>query len=125
LELHSSLLKKLSIRNIADLPVVAKKLCPAHIAFKVLREKKLESHLVRRYGARKGQRLHEAALARAETSSHQTTRFLAGVVHNPHRFLASEATNRDIREALQRWAAEFSLDEELSLPLTERKSRIA
>jgi hypothetical protein len=113
LELHSSLLKKLSIRNIADLPVVATKLCPAHIAFKVIRWEKLKSHLIRRYGAREGQRLYEAARERAEISLYRTTRFLRRVVHNPHRFLGPEITNRDVREALQRWAAEFTVDEEV------------
>jgi hypothetical protein len=125
LELHSSLLKKLSIRNIADLPVVATKLCPAHIAFKVIRWEKLKSHLVRRHGGREGKRLYEAARERAETSLHRTTRFLARAVHNPHRFVGSEVRNRLIHEALERWAAEFSFDEEISLPLTERKSWIA
>jgi hypothetical protein len=125
LELHSALLKQYSIRNVADLPDVATKLCPAHIAFKVIRWEKLESHLVRRYGDREGKSLCQAARERAETSLQRTTRFLAGVVHNPHRFVGSGARNRHIREALQRWAAEFSLDEELSLPLTQRKSWIA
>lgn len=114
LELHSSLLKRLSIRNIADLGVVATKLYPAHIAAKVIRWEKLQSHLVRRHGAREGHRLYEEARERAEKSLHRTMRFLSKVVHNPHRFVGLQVRNCHIREALLRWAAEFTVDEERS-----------
>lgn len=46
---------------------------------------------------------------------HRVIRFLSRTVHNPHRFWGSALTNRDIREALTRWATWFGFDEETLL----------
>jgi hypothetical protein len=120
LELHHLLLGQFAIRNIADLPSVASKLCPAHIAFKVMRWEKLKVHLLRRYGAKRGGRFYEEARERAETSLHRLMRFLSGIVHNPHRFLGSSKANRHIHAALQRWAARFGCDEEICRARNDR-----
>lgn len=95
LELHAPLLRKWSIRNIADLPLVATKLWSAHFSFKVVRWDALEAHLAQRYGPEKGKKLYEKAREYAQTSLLRVNRFLSGVVHNPHRFWGSAVTNRD------------------------------
>jgi hypothetical protein len=111
LEIHTPLLRKWSIRKITELPLITTKLWPTHICFTGMRWEKLESHLVRRYGTGDGRRLSEGARERARVSLRKVTRFLSRSVHNPHRFLGSAVTNRHIREALQRWAVRFGLDE--------------
>jgi hypothetical protein len=123
LELHAALLKKHSIRKIADLPLIVTKLWPKHISFKVMRWEKLESHLVRRYGSQGGRRFCAGARERAEKSMYAVNEFLSGTVHNPHRFWGSSMINRDIREALYRRGEWFGFDEEAFFVSNEPKTK--
>jgi hypothetical protein len=110
LELHSAILRKKRIDNVADLARVAGVLYPAHIAFKIMNWKKVESHLRRRYRKVKALELIDEARERAEISLGEVNRFLASKVSNVHRFWGSEATNRDVRGALRRWVSDVTLD---------------
>jgi hypothetical protein len=107
LELHSPWLRKHGVKTVADLPAIASAVWPAHICFKVMRWEKLESHLIRKYGKQRGEKLLKEARGHADISLHRVNRFLSNTVHNPHRFWGSSIVNRDIREALQRWMDEF------------------
>lgn len=109
LELHSAILRKQRIDNIVDLARVSKVVYPAHIAFKIMKWKKLESHLQRRYGKVKTAELIDQARECAETSPRKVTRFLSKSVYNVHRFWGSEATNGYIREALRLWASDIAI----------------
>jgi hypothetical protein len=108
-------LKKFSIQKITELPLIVTKLWPAHFCFKVMRWGALEAHLLRKYGRESGKKKYEEAREQAQISLRRVARFLSGAVHNPHRFWGSAITNRDIREALERWATWFGLDEEVFL----------
>ena len=109
LELHSAILRKQRIDNIADLARVGGVLHPAHIAFKVMKWKKLEAHLRRRYGEVRAAELIDQARECAEVSLRKATRFLSKSVYNVHRFWGSEATNGYVREALRRWTPDFAV----------------
>jgi len=109
-EIHRSLLRKLGARKVGDLALVAMKLAPAHLKFACLRWRKLAAHLARKFGP-EGRGICDEARLRAESSLRKALRYLANNgVHNPHRFLASLKINRNIREALRRWADEFAPD---------------
>ena len=118
LELHSAILRKHRINNVADLARVGGVLHPDHFAFKIMKWKKLESHLRRRYGDVRAAELIDQARECAEVSLRKATRFLSGRVYNVHRFWGSEATNRDVQEALKRWVEDFSFDKQ-SLDLVQ------
>ena len=111
LETHSAILRKHSINNVADLARIAGVLYPDHIAFKIMKWKKLESHLRRRYGKVKAAELIDRARECAEVSLRKATRFLSKSVYNVHRFWGSEATNRDLREALKSWASYIAIND--------------
>ena len=89
-ELESSLarfLRKQEINNIADLARVANVVYPAHIAFKIMKWKKLEAHLQRRYGKVRAAGLIDQARECAEISPRKVTRFLSKSVYNCPSFL--------------------------------------
>lgn len=113
LEIHAPLLRKFGIRQVRDLPLIVTKLWPTHICFQIIQWRKLEAHLARRYGLKKGRRLCEEARARAERSLQRAMRFLSRYVHNPHRFLRPSKINRHIHDALERWARRFGYDAEI------------
>ena len=110
LELHSAILRKKRIDNIVDLARVARVVYPAHIAFKIMKWKKLESHLRRRCGKVRAAELIDQARDCADVSLRKVTRFLSKSVYNVHRFWGSEATNGYVREALKRWVKDFSFN---------------
>lgn len=110
-EIHGPMLKKHGVREIFDLGTVAGMLIPAHLKFVVFRWERLEAYLARKFG-RDGDRICEETRRKADCSLRAATRYLkkSGVA-NPHRFLASLKINRDVREALRRWAEQFSPDQ--------------
>jgi hypothetical protein len=112
IEAHAALLRKYSISQVSDLGTLAMKLSPAHIKFVRLRWEGLQAHLIRKFG-RDGGGMYEEARRRSKISLGKALRYLAqnGVV-NPHRFLGSLKLNRDVREALRRWAEAFTPDQD-------------
>ena len=109
LELHRSLLRKYGATTVSDLADLAARLVPAHLRFVCVRWKKLETYLAKKFG-KDGNRIGEEARRRADSSLRAVIRYLAqNGVPNPHRFLGSLKINRDVREALQRWAEAFVL----------------
>ena len=110
-EIHCSLLRRFGAMKVGDLGDIAAKLVPAHVKFSCVRWTKLDAYLTRKFG-KDGTRICEEARRRTESSLRAAIRYLAknGVV-NPHRFLGSLRINRDVREALWRWAKDFAPDQ--------------
>jgi hypothetical protein len=109
-EVHRALLRKWGARKVGDLGAVATKLVPAHLKFACVRWKKLDIYLAKKFG-QDGNRIGEETRRRADSSLRAATRYLAkNGVPNPHRFLGSLRINRDVRDALKRWALWFSPD---------------
>jgi hypothetical protein len=110
LEIHRPLLRKYGVEKVFDLATVATTLIPAHMKFVAIRWSRLETYLTKKFGP-DGTRIEEEARRRADSSLRAATRYLAkNGVTNPHRFLASLKINRDVQEALRRWAEVFAPD---------------
>jgi hypothetical protein len=109
LETHSVFLRKRKINTIVDLPKIVDALYPDHISFRAMKWKKLEAYLRRRYGKVRAAELIDQARECADVSLRRATRFLSKSVYNVHRFWGSEATNRDVRNALKRWASDIAV----------------
>jgi hypothetical protein len=107
-ETHAALLRKYSVSQVSDLGTVAMKLFPAHIKFFRIGWEKLQPYLTGKLGSA-GVSVCDEARRRSEYSMGRALRYLAqNSVPNPHRFLVSLKINRDVREALQRWAEAFA-----------------
>jgi len=110
-EAHSALLRKYSVARVSDLGTLAMNLAPSHIKFCRVLWEKLQPYLAEKFGSG-GQPICDEARRRADSSLGKALRYLAqNGVHNPHRFLGSLKINRDVREALERWAEAFVPDQ--------------
>jgi hypothetical protein len=109
-ELHSGLLRRHRIVGLDDLVRLPEVLCPKHFQFVDFDWNRLKKHLARKLGGKSDSML--AGARRRRTSILRLQRYLRRKgVFNTHRFLLPRATNKDVVQALKRWARGFDNEE--------------
>ncbi|HZQ17449.1 MAG TPA: hypothetical protein VFA90_01915 [Terriglobales bacterium] len=106
LELHSRLLRREQILTLDDFDDLPEVVYPAHFQFVNVDWKRLRQHIMSKLGPG-GKNVLNGADKRARSLSRLRRYLRRNGIVNVHRFLVPLALNREITQALGRWARDF------------------
>lgn len=110
LEAHSGLLRRHGIFMLDDLVRLPEVLCPKHFQFVDVDWNHLGGYLAKKMGSRSDRVIAGARQRRGSILRLQRYLRRKGVF-NTHRFLLPRAINKDVVQALKRWARGFDNEE--------------